>query len=598
MKNLSRFLGRSRAASMLPYGLVVGLVAVVALLAVSSLGSTVSGLFDTVGDDLDAATTGAGGGGGSGDDEEEGEEGGTPVLAGDPASQTVNQDSFPGQCKPVSFKNTGTGPASGFSAPGLSGGSDYSLSGCSNTCTGTLAAGASCTVGVKGTGVSNGDTLSGTLTLTASAGGSAAVTLSGTAFAPSGFVTTLGGGSYSYGQGVAFDGSGYAVVGYTSDFSAFVAGNDEVLIARFFADGTLDWATSFGTAANGEAPAGIVWDGTGYLVGGSGGSPNRDVFVAHVSTTGDVEWAKRLGGTEDDWGGNVALGGGGYGVAINHGSSQEMAIAWLDSSGTLMWAQKVNTPDWVETDNIASNSSHFLLIGQGADTPSPQLGILASFDFSGNFAWATSIYDADDQCEATVAGDGDGSGWIIAGGAGGGCSANSSPQRALVARLSSTGTVDWARAIGGAGEDYALGVTAGGSGYALAMYSTGYFSGNTAALTRLDSSGNVEWTASLDGIDGLFYAVAWDGVGYVAVGGAESELLIAHFDEDGLIPGCAAAGTGTRSVDGGFALTGNDMELDAVDPINFGQSNAASPTWQDASWSGSGTPPTVTAVCP
>ena len=57
-----------RGASLTGYGLVVGLIAVIAIGSITSVGDNVSSLFDTVGDDLDevVADSGAGSSGGSG----------------------------------------------------------------------------------------------------------------------------------------------------------------------------------------------------------------------------------------------------------------------------------------------------------------------------------------------------------------------------------------------------------------------------------------------------------------------------------------------------------------------------------------------------
>jgi Flp pilus assembly pilin Flp len=79
MKKIMSLTRRRRGASLTGYGLVVGLIAVAALAATGQVGDTVSALFGTVGDDMDAAAAGLpiGGGNGGGDegnDEEEEEE--------------------------------------------------------------------------------------------------------------------------------------------------------------------------------------------------------------------------------------------------------------------------------------------------------------------------------------------------------------------------------------------------------------------------------------------------------------------------------------------------------------------------------------------
>jgi Flp pilus assembly pilin Flp len=173
--------GEMRGASLLSYGLIVGLIAVVGILAVKQLGDSISGLFDNAGDSLSVATPQGGGGNGNGS-----EEGGDPEPTPEPAelaavesAVTLDQTDSPGACVAVFFINNGEEDATGFGVPGISG--DYENTGCAPTdCTGSLAGGATCSVELRGKAISSG-ALSGSLTVSAATGGSAEVTLTGTA---------------------------------------------------------------------------------------------------------------------------------------------------------------------------------------------------------------------------------------------------------------------------------------------------------------------------------------------------------------------------------------------------------------------------------
>jgi len=64
MKNLvSRFLKDESGATAIEYGLIAGLISVVIIVAVTTLGTTLEGVFDTLNTKLEAIPTDAGGGG-------------------------------------------------------------------------------------------------------------------------------------------------------------------------------------------------------------------------------------------------------------------------------------------------------------------------------------------------------------------------------------------------------------------------------------------------------------------------------------------------------------------------------------------------------
>lgn len=91
----------------------------------------------------------------------------------------VDQNGLPGECVEVLVTNVGSVPATGFSPPVVSG--PYTLAGCTETdCTGTLAAGSTCSIYVRGNATASGP-LAGSASITASVGGTAVAALTGTA---------------------------------------------------------------------------------------------------------------------------------------------------------------------------------------------------------------------------------------------------------------------------------------------------------------------------------------------------------------------------------------------------------------------------------
>jgi hypothetical protein len=610
VKSVRRALSARGGASLVPYGLVVGLIGVLALLSVTTLGEEVADMFDRVSLDLPDV---AGGGNGSGDDDGGEGEGGGPVLAGNPSSQTVNQTGLSGQCAAVDFRNTGDAPVEGLSAPSLSPGADYTLSGCVNGCTGSLAPGASCQVEVKGTGSANAQSLSGTLTLAASSGGTAEVTLSGTVFAPGGMAVSLGGGGYSSGMAIAFDGTGYALAAATTDFSGFPPEDDpqqEMLIARFRSDGTLDWASSVGAAAASELPTSIAWDGSGYVVGGFttlGGE--QTLAVLRLTSSGALDWARTVGvDGAPETGGFISLGGGGIALAGDFdpsglGDPPRMLLAHLSADGqTIDWAKGFAGTDSQSVTGIAGNGSGYLLVGQGNDTAASNLGIAAAVDGDGGLQWVTEIYGSHQT--SLRAATADGSGWAVTGFT----ESDSGDFDIVVTRLSSTGAVLWRRVLGESSHDYGMAITRdSGGGFAVAGWTTGITGPGyeNAYIAHLTSGGTNDWTtiAGVGHTNSFFQGVLWDGQGYAAAGdlttGGHNELLFTHIDTAGAAPGCGfMSGASLPGLADDLSDVAALANFTSVDAPSLASAALDPPDFQAGDWSGDASPPDVTTICP
>lgn len=159
-----------RAAAGMEYASLLGVIAVVGLIALIYTGGSVANLFESISNRL-------GGGGDTFNSSSPAAPSGNPILSADTSSRVIDQSSLPQSCTAVSFTNTGDASVSGFSVPTITGA--YVLTGCTIGCTGTLAPGSSCTVGVRPNSQVIGQAMTGTLTLVASSGGSAAVSLTG-----------------------------------------------------------------------------------------------------------------------------------------------------------------------------------------------------------------------------------------------------------------------------------------------------------------------------------------------------------------------------------------------------------------------------------
>jgi len=137
---------------------------------------------------------------------------------------------------------------------------------------------------------------------------------------------------------------GYAVAGYTENFGA---GSGDCLILKLTSSGGLSWAKTFG---------GTAWDGAysivqtsdgGYMVAGrtaSFGAGNYDVFLLKLDYLGALDWARTIGGPDDDIAYSVInTSDGGYavvGMTASFGAGGgDYFIIKLTSSGNLAWVR-------------------------------------------------------------------------------------------------------------------------------------------------------------------------------------------------------------------------------------------------------------------
>lgn len=147
-----------RGATGVAYGLVVGLIAIVALGAITNIGAEVDGLFNTVGDELDGVVTEA----------NNSVPGPTPTPSAAALADTaittsgsginITGGTSPGACRDFTVENSSgsatTGPLNWEITLGSS---NFQAGSCTDTCTGNmLGPGATCSFGVQPIASANG----------------------------------------------------------------------------------------------------------------------------------------------------------------------------------------------------------------------------------------------------------------------------------------------------------------------------------------------------------------------------------------------------------------------------------------------------------
>jgi len=242
----------------------------------------------------------------------------------------------------------------------------------------------------------------------------------------------VGGRSYDYGNSVVqTSDSGFVVAGKTSSFGA---GGDDIFLVKFNSSGSVQWAEAVGGTGTDRDKSVIQTSDSGFAVAGytgSFGAGSNDLFLVKFNSSGSVQWAKAVGGTSGDYGYSVIQTSdsgfvvAGYTESFGAGS-YDLFLVKFNSLGSVQWAKAVG--------------------GTGADR-------------------GKSVIQTSD------------SGFIVAGetesfGAGG--------YDLFLVKFNSLGSVQWAKAIGGTGNDYGRSVIqTSDSGFVVAGYTYSYGAGSS-----------------------------------------------------------------------------------------------------------------------
>ncbi|MFZ2054567.1 MAG: FG-GAP-like repeat-containing protein [Candidatus Aminicenantales bacterium] len=347
----------------------------------------------------------------------------------------------------------------------------------------------------------------------------------------------------------------------------------------------IHWHTYAGSSVDDQS-FGIAMDPSGniYFTGWSDGtwgnpinphSGGRDVFVAKLSSTGELQWNTFLGSSDTDEGNAIAVDGNGnvyamgtssatWGQPLNsYGGQGDAFVAKLNSSGNLLWNLFIGG-EWGEHgDDIAVDASGNVYatgvcVNSWSDgfwgTPINLPGccqnvFVVKLNSSGTVQWYTFI-GADGGELGTGIGV-DASGHVYVSGWGDrtwGTPVNDhtgdGSQDGFVAKLDSSGNPEWHTFFGGAGQDEANAIavdTSGNlfiSGHSTASWGTPInpHSGGEwdAFVVKLDSSGVRQWHTFMEG---LGWDIAVDGgqnVYVTGVGGGHPGY-VAALNQDGIL---------------------------------------------------------------
>jgi len=396
-----------------------------------------------------------------------------------------------------------------------------------------------------------------------------------------GYPGTSTGGSTSGGGGTSTGEQGYPTTSTTQQISQVYQGS--ITFAKAIGGSLTDIAFSVVQSSDG-----------GYVVVGgtqSFGAGGWDIYVVKIDSSGNVVWAKTIGGSNDDGASSIIRSSdGGYVIAgwtDSFGAGYEdIYVVKLDSSGNVVWSKTIGGSSLDEAWSIIQSSDGGYVIagytesfGEGGDM------YVVKLDSRGNVQWTKTIGGGNDDVAISIIQSSDG-GYVVAGytesfkysqGAGG--------YDMYVVKLDSSGNVLWTKTIGGSSDDYASSIIqSSDGGYAVAGYTRSFGAGSEDMyVVKLDSGGNVLWTKT---IGGSSYDVAHsiiqssDG-GYVVVGSTRSfgaagyrDIYVVKLDSSGNIQWTKTIGGSSddfaysiiQSSDGGYVVAGLTQSFGAGNP--------------------------------
>ena len=324
------------------------------------------------------------------------------------------------------------------------------------------------------------------------------------------WATSISGTGADSGVGIATDSGGnvYVIGNYNGTLTIgstilTTMGSNDIFVAKYDTSGTFQWARSIGGTSfdNGYR---IATDSGGnvYVIGTYYGTltietitlngvGSSDVFVAKYDTNGTVQWAERIAGAYTDNAHGIATDSGGNvyvtghynntatfapGTTLTSAGFDDVFVAKYDTSGAVQWATSISGMENETGGGIATDSDgNVYVIGSrfgGSPTTIGSITLpstysydafVAKYDTNGTVQWANniggrwidSVYGIATDSGGNVYVSGNYDGTLTIGSI---TFQSTSGYDAFFAKYDTSGTVQWAKSIGGTSYGTALGI--------------------------------------------------------------------------------------------------------------------------------------------
>lgn len=328
-----------------------------------------------------------------------------------------------------------------------------------------------------------------------------------------GWIVTLNASSYSVLFDISSDSSGNVYsVGYY-DFG----GNNRMLVTKHNTSGVIQWQRRLGDTVYEVANAGkIDSSGNVYLVGYGSvrGGIEQDIVLAKYDSNGTLQWQRSLGTSAgDEYGQSLGIDGSGNVIVTGVfyiSNKSEMITAKYNSSGTIQWQRSLGLSAEDFGQGVACDSSGNVYVC-GATTSQGQSAynyLIVKYNSSGTLQWQRAFGSSSDDISNGIAVDSSGNVYVTGYSVG---VTSGTPNMVLV-KYDGSGNVVWQKAIGGSNTVYGRKVATDSSGN-IYVCADG---ANVGRLFKYNSSGSLQWQRVFDG-SGLdtFQGVAVDNLGSV-----------------------------------------------------------------------------------
>ena len=349
------------------------------------------------------------------------------------------------------------------------------------------------------------------------------------------------------------DGNGYVFTGFTGTTSAYSHENQSAIIVKVDSSGNMQWNRTFTgseylpyssiLACYGLAIVKV--EDNGYLVGGSVGShymssnfysagPDGNCWLVKVDSSGNTQWNKTYGSGQAR--SIVQTTDRGFVVARQSGNGQ-MSLLKVDASGNEQWSKTYTVSQIMGEDaNIKSvirttDGGYALIAWTGYSFENYYAWHLIKVDSSGNVMWNRTFSNNFMIRKFLQSYEG---GYLLSGYTFDPSNSSTIPNASLT-KLDSSGNLQW-------NKTYKIGafldiIPSGDGGYAL---SGGYYSDASATtinpcFVKMNSSGDVHWSRTYAGPDWAagISAVRGNDGGYVILSLLGANIGLIKTDEEG-----------------------------------------------------------------
>ncbi len=341
----------------------------------------------------------------------------------------------------------------------------------------------------------------------------------------------------------------------TSDGGFVFAGNTtssghgyyDYWVVKISITGDIEWANSFGgtvsdvsasiiqTSDGGYAVAGFTRSNDGDVFGNNG---NEDYWIIKITASGNLQWQKCFGGSDDDYANSILqTSDGGYliggstdsengDVSGNHGNADYWIIK-INASGDLEWQKCYGGSSTEILSSVQAVSDGYVITGCASSNDGDVSGNhnflfdywIIKVNNVGDLIWQKCYGGSDNDFATSVTPAGDG-GYVVAGAAfsnDGDVSGNRGSIDYWIIKVNNVGDLIWQKCYGGSDDDYANSIlqTSDG-GYLIVGRSSsndGDVSGNHGFddfwIVKISSSGILEWQKCYGGSNYEVPASAW-----------------------------------------------------------------------------------------